>query len=57
MKRGVRRSGFLADVWYVVRREKKWWLVPLILILLLATALMLVAGSAGPLAPFLYPFL
>jgi hypothetical protein len=57
MNRSVRRPGLLADVWYVVRREKKWWLLPLLLVLLLATGLMLMAGSAGPLAPFLYPFL
>ena len=57
MKKDVQRSGFLADVWYVIRREKKWWLVPLLVILFAATGLMLIVGGAGPLAPFIYPFL
>jgi hypothetical protein len=57
MKKDVQRSGFLADLWYVVRREKKWWLIPLLLILFAATGLMLIVGGAGPLAPFIYPFL
>lgn len=55
------RRGFLkrliGDVFFVARRDKKWWLVPLVLMMILLGILMLVAASAGPLAPFVYPFL
>lgn len=47
----------MSDVLYVVRRERKWWLVPLLVALFAAAGLMLLAGAAGPLAPFIYPFL
>jgi len=51
------KPGFLSDLWYVIKREKKWWLIPLIVVLLGMTGLMMLAGSAGPLAPLLYPLL
>jgi len=51
------RPGFLADILYVIRRERKLWLIPLLLILFAATGLLLLVGAAGPLAPFIYPFL
>ena len=44
-------------MWMVIRRERKFWLIPLILVLLVVVALLVLAGSAGPLAPFLYPLL
>jgi hypothetical protein len=47
----------LADVVYVARRDKKWWLLPLIVVVLVLAALSLLAASAGPLSPFIYPFL
>jgi len=52
-----RRTGILSDVWYVIRRDRKWWLIPLLIVLFAATGLMLFVGAAGPLAPFIYPFL
>ena len=52
-----RTPGFLNDLWYVIKREKKWWLIPLIIVLLGIVGLMILAGSAGPLAPLLYPLL
>jgi hypothetical protein len=52
-----RRRGLLGDMLFVIKRERKWWLIPLIVVLLVVIGLMLLAGSAGPLAPFLYPLL
>ena len=51
------QRGLLGDMWMVIRRERKFWLIPLILVLLVVVALLVLAGSAGPLAPFLYPLL
>jgi hypothetical protein len=53
----AQRRGLLADMWMVIRRERKFWLIPLIVVLLLIVGLLVLAGSAGPLAPFLYPLL
>lgn len=53
----VQRRGLIGDMWYVIKRERKWWLIPLIVILLIVVALLVLVGSAGPLAPFLYPLL
>jgi hypothetical protein len=41
----------------VAKRDRKWWLLPLVFLLLLLASLMLVATAAGPIAPFIYPFL
>jgi len=46
-----------ADVLYVAKRDRKWWLLPLIVLLLLLAGLLTMASIAGPLAPFIYPFL
>lgn len=46
-----------SDVLYVARRDRKWWLLPLILLLLALAGLLTMASLAGPLAPFIYPFL
>jgi hypothetical protein len=46
-----------ADVLYVARRDRKWWLLPLIILLLALAGLLTMASVAGPLAPFIYPFL
>ena len=57
MKQAQQRTGFVSDVLYVIKRERKWWLVPLLVVLFAAAGLMLLVGVAGPLAPFIYPFL
>lgn len=59
---GLRRRrpwyrSLIADVLYVARRDRKWWLLPLILLLLALAGLLTMATVAGPLAPFIYPFL
>jgi len=46
-----------ADILYVARRDKKWWLLPLLFLILILATLAVVASTAGPLAPFIYPFL
>ena len=51
------RPNLIGDLWFVIRRERKWWLIPLIVILFGIIGLTLLAGSAGPLAPFLYPLM
>ena len=52
-----RKPGLISDMWFVIKRERKWWLIPLVIILFVVVGLMLLAGSAGPLAPLLYPLM
>ena len=51
------QPSFLGDIWFVIKRERKWWLIPLIIVLFGVVGLMLLVGSAGPLAPLLYPLM
>jgi hypothetical protein len=53
----ARKPGLISDLWYVIKRERKWWLIPLVIVLFGIVGLMVVAGSAGPLAPLLYPLM
>jgi hypothetical protein len=53
----ARSRGLVGDMWLVIRRERKFWLVPLIVVLLAVVGLLVLAGTAGPLAPFLYPLM
>ena len=46
-----------SDIVYVAKRDRKWWLLPLLLLLVMLASLMLIAAAAGPIAPFIYPFL
>jgi hypothetical protein len=55
--KNTRRRGLIGDMWLLIKRDRKFWLLPLIAILLLVIGLLVLAGSAGPLAPFLYPLL
>ncbi len=57
MKKDVEKPSLISDIWHVVKKEKKFWIIPLLLILFGVIGLMLAAGTAGPLAPFIYPFL
>ena len=45
---------FLAEVWSFLRVRKKFWLAPIIIALMLLGLLMVVAGQATILSPFLY---
>ncbi len=55
MSKEKQKTGLVSDIWHVIKKEKKWWILPLIIILFLITGFTILAGSAGPLAPFLYP--
>ncbi len=57
VKKDVKKASLLSDVWYVVKKERKFWIIPLLALLFAIVGLMLAAGSAGPLAPFIYPLL
>jgi len=45
---------FLREIWAFMRVRKKFWLAPIIIALMLLGMLMIVAGQAGVLSPFLY---
>ena len=55
VEKPAEKSGLISDFVHFLKHEKKWWLLPLIVILLVVVLLMILAGSAGPLAPFIYP--
>ncbi len=57
VKKDIEKPSLVSDVWFVVKKEKKFWIIPLLVILFVVIGLMLAAGSAGPLAPFIYPLL
>ena len=44
--------GLLAEIVYLVRRQKKWWLVPFLIALLVLGLLVVLAGTGA--APFIY---
>ena len=54
-KRLKRPPSFVGEVFGALRKQKKLWLIPLLLIIFGIVGLMLAAGTAGPLTPFLYP--
>lgn len=45
---------FFSEIWAFMRVRKKFWLAPIIIALVLLGLLMVVAGQAGVLSPFLY---
>jgi hypothetical protein len=51
----VRRQ--FADIMFVARRDRTWWLLPLLFLVLMLGLIVIAASTAGPLAPFIYPFL
>jgi Family of unknown function (DUF5989) len=44
----------LKELWTFMRVRKKFWLAPIILALLLLGGLIILAGGAGVLSPFVY---
>lgn len=46
--------GFVGEVWDFLRVRKKFWLAPIIVALMLLGALIVFAGSAGVVSPFVY---
>ncbi len=51
------KQSIFREFFLFIRKEKKWWLIPLVVILGALAAVVIFAESAGPLAPFIYPFL
>jgi hypothetical protein len=48
------RLPILAEFWEFLRYRKKYWLLPIVLVLLGIGLLLVVAGGAGPMTPFIY---
>ncbi len=48
------RVGAWREIWDFLRVRKKFWLAPIIVTLLLLGFLILFAGSAGVVSPFVY---
>lgn len=46
--------GFFREVWDFLKVRKKFWLAPIIIALMLLGALIMFAGSAGVVSPFVY---
>ena len=44
----------IPEIWLFLRVRKKFWLAPIIITLMLLGLLMVVAGSAGVVSPFIY---
>ncbi len=47
-------SGIVSEIWDFMKVRKKFWLAPIILTLLLLGLLIIFAGSAGVVSPFVY---
>ena len=50
----LERKSTLGEIWDFLRVRKKFWLAPIILALMLLGALIVFAGSAGVVSPFVY---
>jgi hypothetical protein len=46
--------GIIREIWDFLRVRKKFWLAPIIITLMLLGLLILFAGSAGVVSPFVY---
>ena len=50
-------QGLISDFLTFLKEEKIWWVLPLIIILGLFAMVAIFGANAGPLAPFIYPFM
>jgi hypothetical protein len=50
----LEKKSTLGEIWGFLRVRKKFWLAPIILALMLLGALIVFAGSAGVVSPFVY---
>lgn len=50
----VRSKSTLGEIWDFLKVRKRFWLAPIIIALMLLGGLILFAGSAGVVAPFVY---
>ncbi len=48
------RLPILAEFWEFLRYRKKYWLLPIVLVLVFIGLLLVLAGGAGPVTPFIY---
>ncbi len=47
-------QSFVGEIWDFMRVRKKYWLAPIIIALVLLGALIIFAGQAGVVSPFVY---
>src|SRR5689334_8110138 len=50
----LEKKSALGEIWGFLKVRKKFWLAPIIIALLLLSALIVFAGSAGVVSPFIY---
>jgi len=50
----LEKKSALGEIWGFLKVRKKFWLAPIIIALLLLGALIVFAGSAGVVSPFVY---
>lgn len=50
----MRKQSTLGEIWAFLRVRKRFWLAPIVIALMLLGALILFAGSAGVVSPFVY---
>jgi hypothetical protein len=50
----LKRKGTFGEIWDFLRVRKRFWLAPIIIALMLLGALIVFAGSAGVVSPFVY---
>jgi len=50
----LEQKSTLGEIWDFLRVRKRFWLAPIIIALMLLGALIVLAGSAGVVSPFVY---
>jgi len=50
----LEKTSVFGEIWDFLRVRKKFWLAPIIIALMLLGALIVFAGSAGVVSPFVY---
>lgn len=50
----LKKKSTIGEIWDFLRVRKRFWLAPIIIALMLLGALIVFAGSAGVVSPFVY---
>jgi hypothetical protein len=50
----LEKKSTVGEIWDFLRVRKRYWLAPIIIALMLLGALIVLAGSAGVVSPFVY---
>lgn len=50
----LKKKSTMGEIWDFLRVRKRFWLAPIIIALMLLGALIMFAGSAGVVSPFVY---